>query len=108
SVIGEPSYPLEVVVDDRGSISLPMLGDVQARGLTSVVLSKAIQRAFQEQKLILDPFVKVEIGQYRPFFISGTVAHAGSYPFKPGITVRHSLAIAGMFRGTAVGNTEPA
>ncbi|TGU29808.1 exopolysaccharide biosynthesis protein, partial [bacterium M00.F.Ca.ET.152.01.1.1] len=49
SVIGEPSYPLEVVVDDRGSISLPMLGDVQARGLTSVVLSKAIQRAFQEQ-----------------------------------------------------------
>ncbi|TIN17160.1 MAG: exopolysaccharide biosynthesis protein, partial [Mesorhizobium sp.] len=66
SVIGEESYPLEVVVDDRGSISLPLLGDVQARGLTTVALSQAIQRAFQHQKLILEPFVKVEIGQYRP------------------------------------------
>ncbi|MDX8519158.1 polysaccharide biosynthesis/export family protein [Mesorhizobium dulcispinae] len=108
SVIGEASYPLEVVVDDRGSISLPMLGDIKARGLTSVALSQAIQQAFQQQKLILEPFVKVEIGQYRPFFISGTVAHPGSYPFQPGITVRHALAIAGGFRATAVGNTEPA
>jgi polysaccharide export outer membrane protein len=108
SVIGEESYPLEVVVDDRGSISLPLLGDVQARGLTTVALSQAIQRAFQQQKLILEPFVKVEIGQYRPFFISGTVAHPGSYPFQPGITVRHALAIAGGFRPNAVGNTEPA
>lgn len=108
SVIGEASYPLDVVVDDRGSISLPLLGDVQARGLTTVALSQAIQRAFQQQKLILEPFVKVEIGQYRPFFISGTVAHPGSYPFQPGITVRHALAIAGGFRATTVGNMEPA
>ncbi|PBC02925.1 exopolysaccharide biosynthesis protein [Mesorhizobium sp. WSM3860] len=108
SVIGEQSYPLEVVVDDRGSISLPMLGDIKARGLTTVALSQAIQQAFQQQKLILQPFVKVEIGQYRPFFISGTVAHPGSYPFQPGITVRHALAIAGGFRATAVSNTEPA
>jgi polysaccharide export outer membrane protein len=36
------------------------------------------------------------------------VAHPGSYPFQPGITVRHALAIAGGFRATAVGNTEPA
>ncbi|TIR45140.1 MAG: exopolysaccharide biosynthesis protein, partial [Mesorhizobium sp.] len=100
--------PLEVVVDDRGSISLPMLGDIKARGLTTVALSQAIQQAFQQQKLILQPFVKVEIGQYRPFFISGTVAHPGSYPFQPGITVRHALAIAGGFRASAVGNTEPA
>ncbi|CAN7629098.1 polysaccharide biosynthesis/export family protein [Mesorhizobium sp. LjNodule214] len=108
SVIGEASYPLDVVVDDRGSISLPLLGDIQARGLTTVALSQAIQRAFQQQKLILEPFVKVEIGQYRPFFISGTVAHPGSYPFQPGITVRHALAIAGGFRATTVGNMEPA
>ena len=36
SVFGEAAYPLEVVVDDRGSISLPLLGNIQARGLTSV------------------------------------------------------------------------
>ena len=108
SVVGEASYPLDVVVDDRGSISLPLLGDVQARGLTTGALSQAIQGAFQRQKLILEPFVQVQVGQYRPFFISGTVARPGSYPFQPGITVRQALTIAGGFRATITGNTEPA
>ncbi len=108
SVFGEAAYPLEVVVDDRGSISLPLLGDVQARGLTAIALSRDIQRAFQQRKLILDPYVKVEIGQYRPFFISGAVAHPGSYPFQPGITVRHALALAGGFRPSTAGETVPA
>lgn len=108
SVLGEPSYPLEVVIDDAGSISLPLLGDVPARGLTPGALSQAIQQAFQQQQLILKPFVKVEIGQYRPFFISGAVASPGSYPFQPGITVRHALAIAGGFRPTATKGGTPA
>lgn len=108
SVLGEAAYPLEVVVDDRGAISLPLLGDVQARGLTAIALSQDIQRAFQQRKLILDPYVKVEIGQHRPFFISGAVAHPGSYPFQPGITVRHALALAGGFRPTTAGASVPA
>lgn len=108
SVLGEPSYPLEVVIDDAGSISLPLLGEVQARGLTPVALSQSIQRAFQQQKLILEPFVKVEIGQHRPFFIAGAVANPGSYPFQPGITVRHALAIAGGFRPAVARGGVPA
>lgn len=108
SVLGEPSYPLEVVIDDAGSISLPLLGEIQARGLTPVALSQSIQLAFQQQKLILEPFVKVEISQRRPFFISGAVASPGSYPFQPGITVRHALAIAGGFRPTAARGGVPA
>ena len=108
TVFGEAAYPLEVVIDDRGAISLPLLGDVPARGLTPVALSKSIQRAFKERKLILEPFVKVEIGQYRPFFIAGAVAHPGSYPFQPGITVRHALALAGGFRPTTAGESVPA
>ena len=107
-VFGEAAYPLEVAVDDRGSIALPLLGDVRARGLTAAALSQNIRQAYQQRKLILDPYVKVEIGQYRPFFISGAVAHPGSYPFQPGITVRHALALAGGFRPTTAGETVPA
>ncbi len=107
-VFGEPAYPLEVVVDDRGAIALPLLGDVRARGLTTGALSQNIRSAYQQRKLILDPYIKVEIGQYRPFFISGAVAHPGSYPFQPGITVRHALALAGGFRPTTAGETVPA
>lgn len=108
SVFGEAAYPLEVVVDDRGSIALPLLGDVQARGLSTATLSQNIRSAYQQRKLILDPYVKVEIGQHRPFFISGAVAHPGSYPFQPGITVRHALALAGGFRPTTAGQAVPA
>nr|WP_246723660.1 polysaccharide biosynthesis/export family protein [Rhizobium sp. ARZ01] len=107
-VPGEAAYPLEVAVDDQGLISLPLLGEVQARGLTTIALSQSIQRAFQQRKLILDPYVMVEIGQYRPFFISGAVTHPGSYPFQPGITVRHALALAGGFRPTTAGESVPA
>lgn len=108
SVLGEAAYPMEVVVDDRGSISLPLLGDIRARGLTTLTLSQEIQRSFQERQLILEPYVKVEIGQYRPFFISGAVVRPGSYAYQPGITVRHALAIAGGFRPTTGGDTVPA
>jgi polysaccharide export outer membrane protein len=108
AVFGEPAYPLDTIVDDRGTISLPLLGEVKARGLTPAALSREIKEAFQKQRLLVDPFVQVDIREYRPFFISGSVAQPGSYAFKPGITVRHALAMAGGFKAFAIGDTAPA
>jgi protein involved in polysaccharide export with SLBB domain len=108
AIFGEPAYPLDIIVDDRGTISLPLLGEIEARGLTPAALSRNIKTAFQEQKLLIDPFVQVDIREHRPFFISGAVAEPGSYPYKPGITVRHALAIAGGFKVATLGNEEPA
>jgi protein involved in polysaccharide export with SLBB domain len=108
TVMGETNYPIEVTVDDRGTISLPLLGEVSARGLTTAGLAQAIKKEFKDQNLILDSFVQVDLRGYRPFFISGAVANAGSYPFSPGMTVRHALAIAGGFRALPVGETIPA
>lgn len=108
AIFGEPAYPLDTIIDDRGTISLPLLGEIEARGLTPAALSRKIKNAFQEQKLLIDPFVQVDIREHRPFFISGAVAQPGSYPYKPGITVRHALAIAGGFKVATLGNEEPA
>jgi hypothetical protein len=108
SIFGEPAYPLEIIVDDRGRISLPLLGEIKARGVTPAALSTDIKKAFQEQKLFVNPFVQVDIRQYRPFFISGAVAQPGPYAFKPGITIRHALAMAGGFKSLEMGNTPPA
>jgi protein involved in polysaccharide export with SLBB domain len=107
-IFGEPAYPLDVIVDDRGRISLPLLGEIEARGLTPGALSRDVRKAFQQQKLLVDPFVQVDIREYRPFFISGAVAQPGSYAFKPGITVRHALAMAGGFKALTIGDTAPA
>jgi len=108
AVFGEPAYPLDLSVDDRGTISLPLLGEIQARGVTPAALARNIKQAFQEQKLLVDPFVQVDIKEHRPFFISGAVSQPGSYPYKPGITIRHALAIAGGFKVATLGNEEPA
>lgn len=108
SVIGEPEYPLEITVDDRGAITLPLLGEVTARGRPASDLARAIQVALQQADLMRNPFVQVDVLEFRPFFISGAVGSPGSYPFRPGITVRHALAIAGGFKPPAVGDTAPA
>jgi polysaccharide biosynthesis/export protein len=108
AIFGEPAFPLDTMIDDRGRISLPLLGDVEARGVTPADLAQRIRKAFQEQKLLIDPFVQVEVREYRPFFISGAVAQPGPYPYKPGITVRHALAIAGGFKVQTIDNQAPA
>lgn len=108
SVFGEPTFPLESNIDDRGAINLPLLGEVKARGLTPAGLAKHIAKSFQEQKLLIEPFVQVDVRQYRPFFISGAVARPGSYPFEPGISVRHALAIAGGFQAQTFSDEVPA
>jgi polysaccharide biosynthesis/export protein len=108
AIFGEPAYPQDTIVDDRGTISLPLLGEVKARGLTRAALSYHIKKAFQESKLLLNAFVQVDIREYRPFFISGAVANPGPYAFKPGITIRHALAMAGGFKAFSFGSDAPA
>ena len=108
AVFGEPAYPIDVSVDDRGTVSLPLLGDVEARGMTTKDLAQRIRQSFQDQKLLIDPFIQVDVKEYRPFFISGAVSNPGSYPYKPGITIRHALAIAGGFKAMTIDNEAPA
>lgn len=108
SVLGEASYPVEVMVDDAGAVTLPLLGIVEARGRTTSTLAAEIRRAFAAENLIRESFVHVDMTGYRPFFISGAVANAGAYPFSPGMTVRHAIAIAGGFRALPAGDAVPA
>ncbi|MER8576103.1 polysaccharide biosynthesis/export family protein [Mesorhizobium sp. M1338] len=107
SVYGEPVYPLQVTVDPAGIITLPLLGEVKAQGQSVRNLVKSIEAAFRERELLLDPFVQVDIAEYRPFFISGAVAQPGAYPYKPGMSVRHALAIAGGFKAVRIGDKAP-
>ena len=41
--------------------------------------------------------VLVDIIEHRPFYVYGNVTRGGSYPYRPGMTVRHALALAGGF-----------
>ena len=78
------------------AVTLPLIGAVQARGLTATELSQSIAGRLR-QGFIREPAVAVEIEAYRPFFILGEVANPGQYPYVANMTVETAVAIAGGF-----------
>ncbi len=94
---GEDQLTGEFRVDDQGKIALPLLGPVQAAGLTPEQLDASIGSELKSKKLIRDPSVSVEVVAYRPIFVLGEVAKPGQYPYQPGMTMLTAVAIAGGF-----------
>jgi polysaccharide export outer membrane protein len=82
-------------VGDKGTISLPLIGDVSASGKTVDQLQDAIAAALLAKQIVNAPNVNVQISQYRPFYVVGEVKKPGEYPFRPGMTVLTALSVAG-------------
>lgn len=83
-----------VKVDAQGFISLPLLGPVKAEGSTVAELNQAVADALRGDFLV-DPQVLVSIVEHRPYFLQGEVAKPGPYPYRPGLTLRQAITIAG-------------
>jgi polysaccharide export outer membrane protein len=92
-VFGQDNLSRTYSVDASGSISMPLIGPVRARGLTTLALSNAIAAELR-RKYIKDPKVSVEVETYRPFFILGEVRRPGGYPYVNGMTVEAAVALA--------------
>jgi polysaccharide export outer membrane protein len=95
-VFGQDALSNNYTVDAGGRVTLPLIGAVSARGLTTAQLSEAIA-ARLKQKFLRDPSVVVEVETYRPFFVLGEVTYPGQYPYVPNMTVESAVAIAGGF-----------
>ena len=93
-VYGQPNLSRLYNVDQSGSISVPLIGNIRARGLTTPALEGAI-RSRLSQGLVRDPQVTVDVQQNRPFFILGEVRQPGQFPYVTGMTVEMAVAIAG-------------
>jgi polysaccharide export outer membrane protein len=100
TVYGEPEVTKSYRVDDAGAISLPLIGTIPVRGLTTQMAAASITAALANG-YIRDPSVAVEIETYRPFFIQGAVKNGGQFPYVYGMTVRAAVATAGGFGETA-------
>src|SRR5690606_27390998 len=68
SVYGDPNLTNTYRVDDSGSIAMPLVGAVTARGVTTTVLSQRVASALAAG-FMRNPNVAVEVAEYRPFFI---------------------------------------
>ena len=91
-VFGQDTLSNNYTVDAQGQVSLPLIGAVPARGLTTAQLSASITSRLK-QSFIRDPSVEIET--YRPFLVLGEVAFPGQYPYVPNMTIENAVAIAG-------------
>ena len=95
-VYGQEGLTNTYAIDAAGSIAMPLIGTVRARGRTPSGLAAEIAAKLRNG-FIREPSVAVEIEAYRPFFILGEVAAPGQYPYVPNMTVESAVAIAGGF-----------
>lgn len=93
-VFGEDDLSGEFVVDGDGFVALPLIGEVQAGGLTLREFEQEVATALAEGYL-RDPRVSAEVLNFRPFYIIGEVSNGGEYPFVQGMTVLNAVAVAG-------------
>jgi polysaccharide biosynthesis/export protein len=95
-VFGQEGLTNTYAIDAGGAITMPLIGQVPARGRTPAALAADVAAKLRHG-YIREPSVAVEIEAYRPFFILGEVAAPGQYPYVPNMTVESAIAIAGGF-----------
>lgn len=96
TVFGEAALTGEFLVGGNGKISLPLIGETQANGLTIGEFQQEVATALQDG-FITNPRVSAEVLNYRPFYILGEVNSPGEYPYTNSLTVLNAVATAGGF-----------
>jgi polysaccharide export outer membrane protein len=95
SVWKEPDMSVTLPVRPDGKISMPLLDDVQAAGMTPMQLGGSIREKLK--KYIADPRVTVVVTAMNSqrIYVLGEVTHTGAMPLLPSMTVLQALSSAG-------------
>lgn len=97
----EPEHSGLVVVRPDGKITLPLLGDIQAGGLTPDKLDAEITQALSKYINNPDVIVSVQSVRSKRYYVSGEVNRSGAFPLIVPTTVLEALTLAGGFRDFA-------
>lgn len=104
TVYGDPDLTNNYRISDSGTLSMPLVGNVAARGTTTQAVTQRIT-AQLSAGFMRNPNVAVEVAEYRPFYIQGAVGTSGQFPYAYGMTARAAISAAGGFSDTANRNT---
>jgi polysaccharide export outer membrane protein len=99
-VYGDETVTGTYKVDDAGTVSMPLVGQLQMAGKTIHEAAATIAAALADG-FVRNPDVAVEIETYRPFFIQGAVKTGGQFVYVSGMTVRAAVSTAGGYSDTA-------
>ena len=91
----EPDLSRTIPVRPDGKITLPLLNDVQASGLTPLELKARIEKGLA--KFVESPTVSVAVQEIhsKNIFVFGQVESPGQYPLQKDLTVLQALSLAG-------------
>jgi polysaccharide export outer membrane protein len=94
-------------VDAKGTVNLPLVGEIRVRGLTLDEAERAIENAYRDGRFLRKPEVTVAIDEYAPREVSiqGQVKNPGRYPLpiESTMSVLDLVTKAGGFTDTALG-----
>jgi polysaccharide export outer membrane protein len=93
-----PELSLTVPVRPDGKISVPLLDDVQAAGLTPIELKEVLARSLQEYVAAPDVTVVVSQVNSKRIFLIGNVGRPGALPLNQELRILDAIALAGGFR----------
>jgi polysaccharide export outer membrane protein len=83
------------VINDRGQLSMPVLGDIPAGGQTVPELQASIARLLTQRQLLNAPTVSVQPVKLRPLYVLGEVKTPGEYQYHAGMSVLAAVSVAG-------------
>ena len=110
SIYGFAELRQRAMIELNDEVSLPPAGRVRIAGMTiaeaqsairKLVTARPLRQRFQDGRdsliVIAAEDVNVAIAEYRPVYVMGDVAKPGELAFRPGLTVRQAIALAGGF-----------
>jgi polysaccharide biosynthesis/export protein len=108
SVPSIPELNQQTMVDVDGGVTLPLFGSLPVDGLTlpevqekvrQLLSSRTFRRTSDDGREIvsvLEPDdVSITVAEYRPVYLTGDVATPGAQAYRPGMTARQAIAVAG-------------
>lgn len=108
AVVGTTDFDATITIDGDGQLHLPVIGSVAAAGRTLDALESSVAQALSAEPIQsipndgqaiwrrIDPKnVYLSVAEFRPIYVAGDVRQSGAQPFRPGMTVRQALVLAG-------------
>lgn len=103
NVYGQPDLSREYTVTAEGNLSLPLVGQIHAAGLSVVQLEAQLRQRLAEY--LINPQVTVAMQQFRQrFTVLGEVQKPGSFTLEKPTTVMEAVSIAGGLTAKAAPN----
>lgn len=79
AILGEPEMSIERRIDGDGRISLPLIGQIEIRGLSTVAAEAKIAQLYIDNQIFIRPQISLSVKEYYPreVFVLGQVREPG-------------------------------